>query len=94
MGITEVIKGLHHHIPAAVVARLLFTPLELQEEDTGKVEVIITDPEIIMDQRVFLDHPKPTMEEEARGVAAAGIDRTEVVIEDQRIEVVVLRCSP
>lgn len=89
MGITEVIKGLHHHILAAEEALLLFTPLELQEEDTGKEEDIITDPGIIVDQRVFLDHPNLTKEEEAREVVAAGIGRTEVAIEDQRIEVVV-----
>ena len=89
MGITEVIKGLHHHTPAAEEARLLFIHLELQEEDTAKAGDIITDPETIMHQRVFLGHPKATMEEEARGVVAAGIDKTEVEIEDQRIEVVV-----
>ena len=89
MGITEVIKGLRHHILAAEEVLLLFIPLELQEEDTVKAGVIITDPEIIMHQRVSQDHPRLTMVEEAREVVVAGTGRTGVAIEDQRTEVAV-----
>ena len=88
MDITGVIKEPRHHILAVEEARLLFTPLELQGEGTGKEGVIIIDPETLMDQIVFRDHLKATMEREVREVVVAGIGKTEAEIEDQLTEVV------
>ena len=89
MGITGVIKVLRHHILVVEEALLLCIPLELQEEDTVKAGVIITDPEIITHQRVSQGHPRLTMGEEAREEVVAAIGRTGVAIEDQRTEVAV-----
>ena len=88
MAITEAITAHHHHILGAEEVLLQFTPLELLEEDTVKVEVIIIDRETIMHQRAFQAHHKDIMRE-VREVIVGGIGKIGAVIEDQRTEVVV-----